>query len=111
MRGAIKYIYVYVYTYTFGCLVPSIKNTLCSERSELRQAKRASASEANDRSRMQAVVYRKLLTRQTKEPHITQTKKLHISQPKKLYIRHTKYWVWEQQTEVPGGRGGGGPRA
>ena len=49
--------------------------TLCSERSELRRAERADASEASESSRMRAVVYLKLLTRQTKAPHITQTKK------------------------------------
>ena len=48
--------------------------TLCSERSELRRTERANASEASESSRMRAVVYLKLLTRQTKAPHITQTK-------------------------------------
>ena len=48
--------------------------TLCSERSELQQAERANASEASESVWMRAVAYLKLLTRQTKKPHITQTK-------------------------------------
>ena len=48
--------------------------TLCSKRSELWRGERADASEASESSRMRAVVYLKLLTRQIKKPDITQTK-------------------------------------
>ena len=85
--------------------------TLCSERSELQRAQRANASESSESSRMRVVVYLKLLTRQTKKPHTTQTKNCPDHTPKPVQKTHTKYGVWEQRTEVPGERGGGGSRA
>ena len=48
--------------------------TRCSERSELGLEEGANASEASESSRMRAIVYLKLGTRQTKKPDITQTK-------------------------------------
>ena len=74
----------------------------CNERSELQ---RADASDASDNSRMRAVVYLKLATRQTKTPYIRQTTDCTYH---KLKTVHKTYNILGLGTEDRGPRGEGG---
>ena len=59
---------------------------------------------------MRAVMYLKLGTGRTKESQITQTKTLR-EHKLNLYIKHTKYLVWEHQTDVLAGEDGSSTQA
>ena len=69
--------------------------TLCSERSELWRAKRASANEASESSQMRAVVHLQLLTRQTRKAHTSKNYAYH-----KLETVHTVHFLCKVRVEI-----------
>ena len=76
--------------------------TLCSEWSEQWRAERADACETSESSRKRAVVYLKLLTRQTKKPHITHATNCTYQVVKTV---HKTYTIFDLGTADRGARG------